>query len=413
MNLRAQSIAAVLLAGSIAATLAGGVAWWQATAGLQEAQLHQAHAALQADVNAYTAAHGSWEKATQAETLRQFLQRTRSGGRPQDRRDEPFALLDSAGRVVLDAGPFVMEQVVPASQRQGVRPLRSGGEVVLQALPVPEPLPDVRARHARSAITSAVWIGLAAGCAASLLLALAFGQRLSGGVRGLVQGLKELQADGEQRRRLPAGSEDEIGAIARAYNALADDLSRAQTRLREAEATVKQQGEDLVDLSVRDPLTGLFNRRHFDEQVRTLYHQAVRHERPLSIALIDLDNFKQINEKFSHAMGDLVLKRVGELLRENVRKSDVVARYGSGEFVVVCPESNVRQTARRCEALRKIIEGYPWHEADSRLAVTISAGVSDGVGLGDVEKMIGEADARLYGVKIGGQNRVEPAPEPD
>jgi len=410
MNLRNQIISIAVLAGVAAALLSGGLTWWRASGALDRAQLAQALDRIQQGVEDYAAAHGSWAQAVRAEPFRTYLERTRHGGKPQDRRDEPFALLDLNGQVVLDAGPFILSQVVTPEQRQRAQPVRVGNEVVLQALPTGEVRPDERSRYTRAALSAAAATGIGVGLAVALLIAFALGRAPAAQVSALVKGLDGLRAEGERRRRLQVAGEGDLATLAHTLNDMADELGRAHARAREAETVAERQSAELAEMSVRDPLTGLFNRRHFDEQVHTLWHQALRHGRAMSIGLLDLDDFKQINDQYSHAMGDLVLKRVGQLLGDSVRKSDVIARYGSGEFIVVYPECNLAQATKRCEVLRKLIESYPWHEIDSRLKVTISAGVSDGVQLGDVEKMIGEADARLYGAKLGGQNRVEPAP---
>jgi len=100
---------------------------------------------------------------------------------------------------------------------------------------------------------------------------------------------------------------------------------------------IRSQALLLKELSIRDELTGLLNRRHFDEQAATLFAQAVRYKQPLTVVMCDLDRFKQINDRFSHAAGDVVLRHVAEILHSDTRASDVVARYGGEEFVILFP----------------------------------------------------------------------------
>ena len=126
------------------------------------------------------------------------------------------------------------------------------------------------------------------------------------------------------------------------------------------------------------------------------------------MVVCDLDFFNQINDRYSHSIGDEVLRRVAQLLKNKTRGSDVIARYGGKEFVIACVDSTLAQTARRCEELRRQIEIYSWHELHPDLKVTVSMGLSDALSPPSVEKMLAEADARLYEAKNGGRNRIMP-----
>jgi len=128
--------------------------------------------------------------------------------------------------------------------------------------------------------------------------------------------------------------------------------------------------------------------------------------RPLSVMIGDIDFFKKINDRFSHATGDAVLRQVGAILREHTRGSDVVARYGGEEFVIAFPETELDEAAAFCERLRQKIESHPWRDIHADLAVTMSMGLNGDVGLGSVEKMLAAADALLYQAKHAGRNRV-------
>ena len=150
----------------------------------------------------------------------------------------------------------------------------------------------------------------------------------------------------------------------------------------------------------------MFNRRYFDEQSALLYQQAMRHGRAISVMVGDLDYFKSINDDFSHAIGDEVLRRVALILRKNTRSTDVVARYGGEEFVIAFPESTVQQAAIRCEALRAAIEQHTWQEVHPDLRVTMSMGLCDDTKRGSIEKMLAAADEGLYEAKRSGRNRV-------
>jgi diguanylate cyclase (GGDEF)-like protein len=188
--------------------------------------------------------------------------------------------------------------------------------------------------------------------------------------------------------------------------ALYRELRQRHQELQELHATVNEQAAMLKELSIRDGLTGLYNRRHFDEHVARTFAQAERYDHPLTVMIGDIDFFKRINDGFSHAVGDAVLCQVARILQDNTRESDVVARYGGEEFVIALAETPLSQATNLCEKLRAKIEAHPWNQIAPELRVTMSMGLCDDLGLGSLEKMMAYADTRLYQAKTGGRNRV-------
>jgi diguanylate cyclase (GGDEF)-like protein len=176
--------------------------------------------------------------------------------------------------------------------------------------------------------------------------------------------------------------------------------------LQRSNLQIRQQAAQLQELSIRDALTGLYNRRHFDEQGTHLLLEARRYGRPLSVMIGDIDFFKKINDHFSHATGDEVLRRISDLLQENTRGSDVLARYGGEEFVILFPQTPQPAACALCEKLRSLIETYPWWEVDEELHVTMSMGVAGDQAGDSFEKLLVVADAQLYQAKANGRNRV-------
>ncbi|HEX8834803.1 MAG TPA: GGDEF domain-containing protein, partial [Abditibacteriaceae bacterium] len=160
------------------------------------------------------------------------------------------------------------------------------------------------------------------------------------------------------------------------------------------------------ELSIRDGLTKLYNRRHFDEQGAKVLAQTERYKQPLSVMIGDIDHFKKINDGFSHATGDEVLRHVAKILQENTRNSDLVARYGGEEFVIAFTQTSLEQAKMLCEKLRRQIEAYPWHEIHPDLRVTMSMGLNANTRLGSFERMVAAADVKLYQAKTSGRNRV-------
>ncbi|ACF12830.1 diguanylate cyclase and serine/threonine protein kinase with TPR repeats [Chloroherpeton thalassium ATCC 35110] len=169
---------------------------------------------------------------------------------------------------------------------------------------------------------------------------------------------------------------------------------------------LREQAETLERLVTYDGLTGLANRRHFDEQFEYEFRRTRRYKRPLSIAMSDIDFFKKVNDNFSHQVGDEVLKKVASIFRENVRAGDLVARYGGEEFVFIFTETNKESAIRAAEKIRKAIEDYDWSNVHAGLKVTISIGVAEDAGFDGCDELIAAADSKLYEAKRNGRNQV-------
>lgn len=167
-----------------------------------------------------------------------------------------------------------------------------------------------------------------------------------------------------------------------------------------------QAVEKLEELSVRDALTGLYNRRYLDTYLSQTFLTAQAHQAPLTVLMSDIDNFKAINDSFSHATGDAVLKRVARILNDHTWGADVVARYGGEEFVIVFKETPLNEALGVAEKLRRRVESHPWHELHPELSITLSTGLCDDVSLGDHERMLSVADNNLYEAKRTGKNKV-------
>jgi diguanylate cyclase (GGDEF)-like protein len=160
--------------------------------------------------------------------------------------------------------------------------------------------------------------------------------------------------------------------------------------------------------SIRDPLTGLFNRRYLEESLAREVSRATRQRSPLGVIMIDIDNFKQYNDTFGHAAGDLLLREVGAVYRLQTRKEDIPCRYGGEEFTLILPDASLDSTRQRAEELRHIIRQTPLeHEGRPLGHVTISLGVAAFPDHGATPTAIlKSADAALYRAKTEGRNRV-------
>jgi len=169
-----------------------------------------------------------------------------------------------------------------------------------------------------------------------------------------------------------------------------------------------QLREVLRQQSVRDPLTGLFNRRYMEETLDRELSSAARRKDSVAVAMCDLDRFKDFNDIFGHEAGDLVLREVAGMLRGNVRHGDVVCRLGGEEFVIILPGASVEIACERLEAIRRQVQSLSINHRNRMLGkVTISAGLAgfpnDGV---TAEDLLRAADAALYQAKNEGRNRV-------
>lgn len=172
------------------------------------------------------------------------------------------------------------------------------------------------------------------------------------------------------------------------------------TQLATAYDEIRQQSNNLMTFTdVRtDPLTGVCNRRALDDQLSNYFAMLNRYESTFSLAIIDIDNFKLVNDEQGHLYGDGVLRSVAKLLDECARDTDLVARFGGEEFVILMPETGLEDAVLFAERLRK--------ELNKSLPVTVSTGVSMAVDGDNPQTLLARADAALYGAKAGGRNKV-------
>ena len=176
---------------------------------------------------------------------------------------------------------------------------------------------------------------------------------------------------------------------------------RAQSELFVTRAEVEQ-----VRLEARrDPLTRLGNRREVDDRWPVLLATCRASGRPLAVAMLDLDRFKQINDRFGHAVGDDVLVAVAKLLRENTRAADIGARVGGEEFLLVLPDTDGERALEICERLRQCVAAHLWSNLANGLSVTLSVGLACAPPH-DADGLTARADAALYAAKIKGRNCV-------
>lgn len=176
-------------------------------------------------------------------------------------------------------------------------------------------------------------------------------------------------------------------------------------QLRESERRYRQ-------LSITDDLTRLFNSRHFFKQLKAEIERTNRYGHPLSLLIIDLDDFKQYNDTYGHIEGDRVLKNVGEKLRKSLRKTDSAYRYGGEEFAVILPESEGDEALHFADRIRKTFESpASLAQPEESTGVTVSIGVAQYINREDITAFIKRADKNMYGAKNSGKNCIFYRPE--
>jgi diguanylate cyclase (GGDEF)-like protein len=183
--------------------------------------------------------------------------------------------------------------------------------------------------------------------------------------------------------------------LARFAELVAIAIANAETRRR------------LVEQSTRDPLTGLANHRAFFDRLDSEVERSRRRDRPLSIVIIDLDDFKRVNDRFGHLAGDRVLVEFARRLGEQARAEDTLGRIGGEEFAWLIPEADAAQAVSAAERARRVIADAPFDHAGR---VTMSAGVAQIVTGMDARALVAVADAALYRAKAAGRNRTVAAP---
>jgi two-component system, cell cycle response regulator len=165
--------------------------------------------------------------------------------------------------------------------------------------------------------------------------------------------------------------------------------------------------ETLLDLSTRDPLTGLANRGSALAELQNRFGLSLRYNRPLSVVVCDLDHFKKVNDTYGHGAGDFVLHAFGERLLGTLREADLAGRIGGEEFLMVLPETDLTGARPFAERLRKAIASLPIPLPTGPLTVTCSLGIAERTAAEtEAGQLLARADAALYRAKSGGRNRV-------
>lgn len=245
-----------------------------------------------------------------------------------------------------------------------------------------------------------------------ILVALKIVQSMMRPVHALKLGAQRIN-EGLVGVNIPKGSNDEIGLMIDTFNEMAKKITLSKAELQYKNKMLNSQNDQLHDmnrkleeLSITDGLTGLFNHRHFWNILNTELARVNLYQGDLALLLIDLDDFKRVNDQFGHAVGDLLLQAIARILKETVRDTDIVARYGGEEFAILLPDTDNTGVENVSEKMRRNVESMRFKvpETDITISVTISVGVS--VFRGNRREFFNAADRALYLSKSEGKNRV-------
>ena len=295
---------------------------------------------------------------------------------------------------------------------------RSGGEV--GPAPAAELVGYVRVgtrahiwdESMRSKLDLLIGVGILATFAA-IPLGFLLVRRIVSPLDALVDVMHRFSA-GELDVRSPVGRRDEIGRLSHVFNAMADQHQRTHESIvrlnAELERRVAQRTRQLRELASREPLTGLYNRRHFNEVLDRSFAEARRYQHDLSCIMIDLDRFKEVNDAYGHHVGDDLLIVTAATISSQLRGADLAARFGGDEFILLMPQTDAdsaRTVAERIavQFMRDVAERIP------QVRVTMSMGIATipAVDVQDAEDLVRAADGAMYDAKAAGKNRIATA----
>lgn len=199
---------------------------------------------------------------------------------------------------------------------------------------------------------------------------------------------------------LPKGRIRELSLI----RVIANTLEKARLKKE-----IKNAQEKMAHMSLRDELTGLYNRRYFNTAIKSEIARAKRYDRNLVLGIMDLDHFKKINDTYGHPAGDVALAAIGTLLKDFFRQSDILCRYGGEEFAVILPDTQTEEAQTVCERFRKNVSKYPFKYKEVDFKLTISIGITCFTQPEDskyVDDFVARTDRALYQAKNEGRNKV-------
>jgi len=238
------------------------------------------------------------------------------------------------------------------------------------------------------------------------LLAYLLGLTIVYPLNRLISGADKVAA-GDLNFDLPVVSGGEVGHLTRVFNHMVDRLRRGRAELDKINETLRERNEELHEISIKDSLTGLYNRRHLMETLSKEMERSKRYNGAFALLMIDIDHFKRHNDTYGHLAGDAVLGTMAAIFKNSLRGSDYSARYGGEEFAIMLPETGPDGALQMGERIRKKVESESFTWEGQKEQITVSIGISIFPENGDeLNPLISSADAALYQAKKMGRNRV-------
>jgi diguanylate cyclase (GGDEF)-like protein len=194
---------------------------------------------------------------------------------------------------------------------------------------------------------------------------------------------------------------DLVNQLLKANQAVQSKLSETEGRLDKLSETIEHHANE----ARTDPLTGLTNRRAFEEEATERLTRFQQSEQTFSLLLLDIDHFKQINDTFGHQAGDEVLRGVGRILRDNLRGRDIVSRFGGEEFTVLLPTTSLQQAKVCGESIRETLAETEFQLADQSISITVSLGIAEVLPYEEMDSLVNRSDQAMYAAKHAGRNR--------
>lgn len=189
------------------------------------------------------------------------------------------------------------------------------------------------------------------------------------------------------------------------------EIANLGNKLREKNAALNAATEKLALQAGSDELTGLINRREFMRVLGSELNRSSHSAIPFCVALLDIDHFKQINDRYGHAVGDIVLSTAARIFRQSVRASDMCARYGGEEFTILITTSDFEGAAKMLDRLRENLENHDWDTIGPKMRVTVSVGLTIWAPGDNETEILRRADSAMYRAKHQGRNRVIRSPD--
>ena len=250
-------------------------------------------------------------------------------------------------------------------------------------------------------LISTAWLLMGVGLIAYLL-----SLTIIGPLTRLTEGAARV-AGGDLSVEITADPPREIERLAKMFNTMVAYVREAQQELTSVNLALNERNQTLEAISLTDALTGLHNRRHMRETLNAEVSRHQRHGRSFSIMMVDVDHFKKYNDTYGHPEGDVLLKKVGDILQSSLRTNDFAARYGGEEFLILLPDQDQKGALEVAERIRQRIATETADEANQCKAVTASLGVATFPESGrTADLLLVNADAALYQAKNNGRNRV-------